>query len=80
MTDEDVVGDMEGGVVTFAQAAAVSGKKPPAAFVHEFLPSLLLSSSGVEEVMGLGVADGVFAITDRGGRIEKILSSEGGGP
>ena len=49
-------------------------------FVHEFLPSLLLSSSGVEDVSGLGVADGVLAMTDNGGRMVNILSSAGGGP
>lgn len=80
ITVADVVGDRGGDVVTLAQAAEVSGKKPPAELLHEFFPSLLLSSSGVDEVRGLGLADGVFAITERGGSIEKILSSAGGGP
>ena len=75
---EDVGGGDDG---TSAQAAAVSGKKPPV-LDHEFLldgsPSLL-SSSGVEAVKGLGEGEGL-AITDRGGRIVNIWSSEGGGP
>jgi hypothetical protein len=80
-TEVDVAGDIEGDVgdvETFARAALVSGKKLPA-LVHEFFPSLLLSISGVE-VMGLGLADDVLAITDKGGKIVNILSSAGGGP
>lgn len=66
----------EAGLATSAQAALVSGKKPPDPGVQELfpdaMPSLLLSSSGVEEVRGLGDGDGAFAITDSGGRILKI--------
>ena len=58
---------------TSAQAAAVSGKKPPV-LDHEFLlegrPSLL-SSSGVEALRGLGADEGL-AMTERGGRMVKI--------
>ena len=75
-------GGEDGGEATSAHAALLSGKNPPAAVVHELLAEVVpsLSSSGVEEVIGLGLADGAFAITERGGRIEKILSSAGGGP
>ena len=44
------------------------------------MPSLLPSSSGVVDVKGLGLDEGALAMTDNGGRILKILSSEGGGP
>ena len=82
----DTRGDAEGDIdedaedVTSAHAAVVSGKNPPALLLHEFFPSLLLSSSGVVDVRGLGLAEGVFAITDNGGSMLKILSSAGGGP
>lgn len=82
----DTRGDAEGDIdedaedVTSAHAAVVSGKNPPALLLHEFFPSLLLSSSGVVDVRGLGLAEGVLAITDNGGRMLKILSSAGGGP
>lgn len=48
----------------------------------ETIPSLLslLARSGVEDVKGLGLDEGAFAITESGGRILKILSSAGGGP
>ncbi len=89
VTGGDVEGDVNGEVagdedVTSAHAALPSGKNPPVGFAHELLfdeiPSLLFSSSGVEDVNGLGLADGVFAMTERGGRMLKILSSSGGGP
>jgi hypothetical protein len=81
----DVVdGDADEGDETSAQAALASGKKPPAGLVQELLfeamPSLLFSNSGVDDVSGLGLAEGVFAMTERGGRMLKILSSSGGGP
>ena len=82
MTDADEVGDMEGDVgevAMFAHAGLVSGKNAPV-LVQEFLPSLLLSRSGVDDVNGLGLAEGVLAITDNGGRMLNILSSSGGGP
>ena len=66
---------------TSAHAAAVSGKKPPELdqeFFVEGSPSLL-SSSGVEAERGLG-AEEALAMTESGGRMEKIWSSEGGGP
>lgn len=78
-TVAELVGDIAGDVLTSTHAAVLSGKNPPG-FVQEFLPSLLLSSSGVDEVKGLGLADGVLAITESGGRMLKILSSSGGGP
>ena len=78
MTVADEVGDIGGDMWTCAHAASVSGKKPPV-LVQEPLPSLLLSRSGVD-VRGLGLAEGVLAMTESGGRIEKILSSSGGGP
>lgn len=66
-----------------AQAALASEKKAPL-WVHELLPdcipSLLPSSSGVVDVIGLGLDEGAFAMTDRGGKMENILSSDGGGP
>ena len=77
----EVTGDEE---VASAHAALPSGKNPPVGFAQELLfeemPSLLFSNSGVDDVNGLGLADGVFAMTERGGRILKILSSSGGGP
>ena len=85
MTEAEVAGERVGDVgdvgdvATCAQAALVSGKMLPA-FVQEFLPSLLPSRSCVEEVRGLVLAVWVLAITDRGGRMVKILSSSGGGP
>lgn len=71
-------GGLEG---TSAHAATVSGKKPPE-LDHEFFvegsPSLL-SSSGVEAVRGLGTEE-ALAMTESGGRIEKIWFSDCGGP
>lgn len=79
VTDGDAAED--GGDATSAHAALDSGKNAPVGFVHELLPetipSLLLSRSGVEDVRGLGLAEGVFAMTERGGRMVKILSSAG---
>ena len=68
--------------VTSAHAALLSGKNVPAAVVHELFADVVasLSSSGVEDVIGLGLEDGAFAMTESGGRMEKILSSAGGGP
>lgn len=62
--------------------AAVSGKKPPVAADQEFFAEealSLLSRSGVEAI-GLAVEDGALAMTESGGRMLKIWSSEGGGP
>ena len=59
---------------TSAQAAAVSGKKPPV-LDQEFFPEgklSLLSNSGVVAVMGLGEDDGALAITESGGKMVKI--------
>lgn len=71
------------GEAASAQAALASGKKPPVAGVHELfvdgMPSLL-SSSGVDDVNGLGEDDGALAMTERGGRMVKIWFSDGGGP
>lgn len=73
-----------GDVATSAHAALDSEKYVPVAGAQELfpeaIPSLLPSSSGVEDVSGLGVDDGALAMTERGGRIEKIWSSAGGGP
>lgn len=76
------VGEDIGDDDTSAQAAVPSGKYAPAAFVHELFPDVVpsLSSSGVVEVIGLGLDDGAFAMTERGGSMLKILSSAGGGP
>lgn len=68
-------GGENGGDCASAQAALASGKNPPVLGAQEFLPDAipsLLSSSGVEDVRGLGDDDGTFAMTERGGRIEKI--------
>ncbi len=80
----EVDGGEDMGEATSAHAALDSGKNPPALFVQELLPevipSLLLSRSGVRDVIGLGLAEGVLAMTESGGRMEKILSSAGAGP
>ena len=70
------------GEETSAHAALLSGKNVPAAVVHELFADVVasLSSSGVEDVIGLGLEEGAFAITESGGRMENILSSAGGGP
>ena len=65
-----------GEVATSAHAALDSVKFVPVAGAHEFLPeaipSLLPSSSGVDDVSGLGVEEGALAMTESGGKIEKI--------
>lgn len=71
-------------VATSAHAALDSEKYDPVVGTQEFfpeaIPSLLPSSSGVEDVSGLAVEEGALAMTERGGRMEKIWSSAGGGP
>lgn len=59
-----------------AHAALDSEKYVPVAGTHELfpevIPSLLPSSSGVDDVRGLAVDEGAFAMTESGGRIENI--------
>ena len=78
----DVGGEDTGEVVISAHAVLLSGKYAPAAVVQELLPEVVLSlsSSGVDEVIGLGLDDGALAMTERGGRMVNILSFAGGGP
>lgn len=74
-------GEDAGDAVTSPQDADPSGKNPPVV-VHELFPEVVpsLSSSGVDDVIGLGVADGALAMTESGGKMLKILSSAVCGP
>lgn len=73
--DIELDGGDVAGVETSAQAAPVSRENPPAPDTQELFPDAmpsLLSSSGVEEVMGLGDDDGALAMTESGGKMVKI--------